>query len=158
MRKLRVYTCGYMHGEGSDRHRWRDSLVEQCRIDTSLRPTRSIPKMQENIDWLHPGVLPGAVPGKGDLRQYSVRDALLIQRCDVLFAYVDITVARNLGAAAEIGFAWAYGKLVVMVNANEETKLCQSLDLCRAWCHYEFDSWDAAVAHLKFLAEGFRPI
>lgn len=129
-----------MHGEGSDRHRWRDNLVEQC---------------GSNISWLHPGVFPGDIPGKGNPKYYSVRDALLIQKCDVLFAYVDITMARNLGAAAEIGFAWAYGKLVIFVNANEETKNCQSLDLCRAWCHAEHDSLSDAIEHLRFLAKGF---
>lgn len=142
MRKMRVYTGGYMHGAGSDRFPWRDQLVKDC---------RDVP-----ISWLHPGVFPGDIPGKGNNKIYAARDELLIQKCDVLFAYLDITVARNLGVASEIGYAWALGKIVIVVNANKETVDCGSLDLCRAWCHAEWNSWKLPIDHLKFLAAGFK--
>lgn len=143
MRKMRVYTAGYMHGRNIDRHAWRESLEAACQ--------------ESPIDWLHPGVFPGDIPGKGNPRNYAARDQLLIQRCDVVFAYFDIAVARCLGAAAEVGYAWGLGKLIIMLNANEETYECGSLDLCRAWTHSEWCSYKEAVDQLKFLADGFRP-
>ncbi len=133
-----VYTCGYTAGEGSPRYDWRKELMKLC---------TDVP-----INWLHPAAPPGEIPGQGTKELYGPRDALMIERCDVLFAYIDLDVARCLGASWEMGVAWAYQKQVILVDKSPSIG---SLDLNR-WASsslwYELRTGAQA---LRFIAKGF---
>lgn len=135
---IKVYTCGYMAGEGSDRFDWRKSLQNMLPDDL--------------IKYLHPGVPNGAIPGQGDPKFYSARDILQIRQCDVLFAYFDLSVAKSLGASLEMGLAYGYEKRIIMVDKSPDIG---SLDLNRAIADVVWLDLEGAARHLEFVAEGF---
>ena len=108
---IKVYTAGYMHGEGSDRPDWRADLRIACK-DVFVKKYLHV---GDFITWLNPGVPQGTVPGQGDPKLFGPRDVLQIQRCDVVIVYFDLDVARSMGAALAVGLAYALQKRIIMV-------------------------------------------
>jgi nucleoside 2-deoxyribosyltransferase len=143
---VKVYTAGYMAGDKSDRFDWR---VEAERI---YQGTLGDYAAQNNIKWLHPGVPDGAIPGQGNPDIYTPRDVLQIRKADILLAYIDLEVARCLGAAWEMGMAYATGKPVIMVDMSPEIG---SLDLQRSTATSVWTSLEDGVKALAFVAQGF---
>jgi len=137
MRNCRVYTAGYMAGIGSDRFDWRKELESLVLA----------------VEWLHPGVPSGAIPGKGNPDIYFARDVALIRHCDVVFAYLDLDVARCLGATAEMGIAYALGKPIIMVDKSPDN---DSLDFNRKMSTSVWRTLDDAANVLQFIARGYN--
>lgn len=135
---IKVYTCGYMAGEGSPRYDWRKDLV------ASLVGT--------NIIWLHPGCPPGDIPGQGNRALYGPRDALMVKHCDVLFAFIDFEVARCIGASWEMGLAFGYDKRIILVDCQPEIG---SLDLNRWGADSVWTKLTEGSAALRFIADGY---
>lgn len=136
---ISVYTCGYMAGKGVDRYNWRNVLVQQL----DGWPIR----------WLHPGVPPGDIPGQGNRMLYGPRDVAQIIECHVLFAYMDLEIARCLGASWEMGAAFAYDKRIIMVDKSLKVG---SLDLNRWGADSVWTTLEEGAMALKFIAEGFK--
>ncbi len=138
---IHIYTAGYMAGPGSDRPDWRAELNKMVGAEARL-----------NIDWLHPGVPDGVVPGTGDSKLYMVRDLAQINRADAIVALFDLDQARSLGSASEIGIAYAQGKPIIMIDTSREIG---SLDFARALSVSVWPSIETAAEAVAFLAKGF---
>lgn len=133
--KVKIYTAGYMIQ--GDRFDWRDSLMKRT-------------VFLKNITWLHPKAVDGSIPGEGDPEIYSSRDVLQIQMCDILLAYIDLSVAKCLGAVFEIGLAYAWQKRIILVDVNPQI---HSLDFCRHMSDSVWDNLSDAVFALDFITE-----
>lgn len=149
---VNVYTAGYMAGERSDRFDWRRAahqlMVEQWNrwyAESPRRPALS-------VRWLHPGVPDGEIPGSGNPDIYTPRDVLMIRKADMLLAYIDLSVARCLGAVWEMGMAHGMGKPIIMVDMSPEI---DSLDLQRSTATSVWTSLEDGVKALAFVAKGF---
>ncbi|WP_428411943.1 nucleoside 2-deoxyribosyltransferase [Pararhizobium sp.] len=134
-----VYTAGYMAGPGSNRPDWRHDL-EHCLL----------PNL-DNIRWLHPGVPPGEEPGAGSADMFFPRDILQIRHCDMMFAYLDLSIARCLGACGEIGFAYGLGIPIIMVDCSAGVR---SLDFQRKMATAVFHTLEEGAEALRFSAMG----
>ncbi len=138
---ISIYTAGYMAGSGSDRPDWRADLNNAVG-----------PEARMNINWLHPGVPPGEVPGQGSSALYMVRDLAQINRADAIVALFNLEQARSLGSASEIGIAYAQGKPIIMIDTSPDIG---SLDFARALSVSIWPSIEEAAEAIAFLAKGF---
>ena len=142
---LKVYTAGYMTGEGSDRFDWRAKLRSSYWLSDAAQ------KGQFAVEWLNPGVPEGEAPGAGDSTFYAPRDIIQIKHADLVFAYFDLKVAKCLGAAWELGLAYGLQKQIIMVDRSKEVG---SLDLCRAMSDVVVRTIPKGLERLRFIAKG----
>ena len=143
---VNVYTAGYMAGEGSDRFDWRKKAASLLSMQRQVfEDDRTNP-----VQWLNPGVPKGDIPGSGNPAIYTPRDVLMIRKADILLAYIDLKVAKCLGAVWEMGMAYGMGKPVIMVDMSPEV---DSLDLQRSTATAVWPSLEEGVKALAFVAE-----
>ncbi len=135
---VKIYTAGYMAGEGSDRPNWREALVQEMGVC-------------DHITWLHPGVPPGQIPGQGDPRTYMPRDLAQINSCDICVALFDLKYARCLGAASELGILFQQRKPIIMIDKSPDIG---SLDFQRSIATCVVDSIPHAADTILFVADG----
>ena len=94
MEPLGVYLAGNLHTE------WRSRLKSML--------------VGVSIEFLEPKQ--GGTPS-----QFTPRDLVLIRRCDMLLAFLEewdhSEACRHIGTSAEIGYAHALGKPIILVNA-----------------------------------------
>jgi len=70
----------------------------------------------------HPKIL-DPVNNKTDIpKEYTTVDIFWIDHCDILFGYMEKDNPSGIGLAAEIGYAKAKGKTVILVNELEDNK------------------------------------
>ena len=156
---IKVYTAGYMHGEGSDRFNWRKELQKPIRdyfashFISGDDYSRTCDNFKNYIHWLNPGVPEGQIPGKGDPQMFVPRDLAQIQACDVMVAQFDLSTARCMGAATEVGLAYAWQKRIIMIDKSPDIG---SLDFIRGVADAVYQEYDEAAEALVFIAEGLR--
>lgn len=72
-----------------------------------------------------------------DPKHYTNWDLKAIEKCDVLFAYLEESNPSGLGMSAEIGYARGLNKIIIFVNEQVDNKYTPFLRECSDY--YEFD-------------------
>ncbi len=142
---LRVYTAGYMAGEGSDRFDWRKVLV------TATEDWCKEYEQTRQVCWLNPGVPKNTIPGQGDPDLYSTRDVIQVKTADLIVAYFDLSAARCLGTAHEVGMAYGRGTPFVMIDRSPTIG---SLDFQRQCALSVVSGVQKAAEIIAFAAQG----
>ncbi|MDP3064550.1 MAG: nucleoside 2-deoxyribosyltransferase [Chloroflexota bacterium] len=104
---MKVYLAGHMHSD------WRNQVIDAC---------------AEGVEFLIPLPTPDrAENGAGDPSLYMVRDLALLRQADLVFALLD-DIARGIGVAAEIGYAYGRGVPIIVVNLAPQVHSFQFLE------------------------------
>lgn len=90
---MKVYTAGGMVRD------WRDRLKNECPNFTYLNPTDHNLKNE---------------------KEYTIWDLIAIRNCDILFGYMERENPSGYGLNLEIGYAFALGKMIILVDETEE--------------------------------------
>jgi len=124
---IKVYLSGHMH---YDEHNWRPHVMSQLE--------------DEEVQWLLPKKLVEDYDETEEhAKIYVPRDKLSIRQCDVVFAFVEDGIGKNVGTNWECGFADGLGKIVLVANT------------CKNDRSYDFIS-AAADASFGSLTEGIN--
>lgn len=92
-----VFLSGGLHSG------WQDLVVQAC-------PTYSF------ADPRHHGLV--------DPGEYTRWNLAQVSRCDIVFAYMEASNPSGLGLAAEIGYAKALGKPIILVDERSKEDSC----------------------------------
>lgn len=141
---ISIYTAGYMAGPGSDRLDWRAELVSAVAFGGTHIG-------YDGVEWLHPGVPEGAIPGQGDPSIYMARDLAQINRADAIVALFDLGLARCIGVSCEIGIAFQQRKPIIMIDLSPDIG---SLDFARVIATSVWEDVESAAIAVRFLALG----
>ena len=129
---MKVYLAGEMHTD------WRSELRAQL-MDRAG---------QTQVDFLLPHITPDRDgDGSGTSDWYVVRDLLCLRECDLVFALVN-DVGRNVGTSAEIGYACALGKPIILCRLDQR----HCYDFLEKLATSTFSSLQAAVECLAHAA------
>lgn len=96
---MKVYLAGGMRGDD-----WQRSVIEQFPMVKYSGVTFFNPR-RHGLDWAD---------------AYTTWDLTAIEHCDVVFAYLQSDNPSGVGMAAEIGYAKALGKKVILVMDERE--------------------------------------
>ncbi len=154
---IKIYTAGYMVGEGVDRPDWRAGLkreiIRAIKDQYGLTQGNSVTYMNDTIQWLNPAVPRGSIAGQGKPEFYSTRDIIQVKSSDAIVAFYDLNIAKGLGTTIEMGMAYAWQKRIIMIDMSPEI---HSLDFNRKIADSVWKNiGDAAIAIL-FMAEGLK--
>lgn len=113
MRKIRVYLAGDLSKNG----RWRKRVIDRFAAFTNV-------EFMSPVDTL--SYDPVQLRRANKLNTVFVDcDLTKVQECEILFVYLRSCGSRHSGSSAEVGYATALGKLVILVNdmpASEEVQ------------------------------------
>ena len=82
-----------------------------------------------------------------DSAQYTIWDLAAIDRCDVLFGYMEPDNPGGQGLALEIGYARARGKIVILADRSDNKYMRIVRTASSVW----FDNLYIAIDYLKTL-------
>ncbi len=124
---MRVYLAGNMHTD------WRERVASQVTGCELLWPQK-VPSRN------------GSEKGNADV--FFPRDVVLLRSADLVFCCIE-TEGRNIGTAAEVGMAYAWGKPVILVNLCPDVHGFKFLEKASTTVCY---SLEEGLETLKFLA------
>jgi nucleoside 2-deoxyribosyltransferase len=76
---------------------------------------------------------------------YTLYDLLAIDKCDVLFGYMESGNPSGIGLAAEIGYAKAKGKIIILVDEKND----KYFDIVKECCNIVRSSFDEGIIILR---------
>ncbi len=130
---MKVYLAGHMHTA------WRNQVIDAL--------------AGEGVEFLIP--LPTADRAKnagGDPSLFMVRDLALLHQADLVFAVAD-DIARGIGISAEVGYAYAKGLPIILVNLAPHVHSFQFLE---GLATRTYRSMDEGIEALRFAAASPR--
>ena len=118
--RQQVYLAGGMNSE------WRDKVKELSNIDFYD------PKLKPDKHW----------------SEYGTWDVHFIKQCDICFAYMEKTNPSGYGLAAEIGYACALNKTVILIiePGHEKDRYFQFL---KQFADVVYDNLEEGIDFLK---------
>lgn len=130
MDKIKVYLAGNLHSA------WRDELLGKLEMAGVVHRVELL--------------CPHATDQCGDQAAafYVPRDLLLLSLADIVFAMVN-DLSINSGTSAEVGYAYALGKPIIMCRLSSKP----SFDFIAALATTVQKSFDSAVEVLVFVVE-----
>ena len=129
---MKVYLAGNMHTD------WRERVTSRV----------------SGCEFLWPHKAPSRDgPDGGDPNLYFPRDVTLLRSADLVFCLIE-AVGRNIGTAAEVGMAYAWGKPVILVNLCSEVHSFQFLEKASTSVCYSIDE---GVEVLSFVVSANFP-
>ena len=105
----------YLAGSIGNDNRWRPGVITRINRACGTTKTRFLSPVDQGISY-NPIMLKLANDRN---KVYLHCDYAKIDAADVVFAYVCKSLSRHSGTSAEIGYACARGKLIILVNDME---------------------------------------
>ena len=124
---MKVYLAGGMAGD------WREKVRERFRLT-------------KNIVFFDPTSTQFKDP-----KHYTNWDLKAIDRCDVLFAYLEDSNPSGLGMSAEIGYAKALNKIIIFVNEQVGNKYTPFLRECSDYYEFDLDGGMDCLSQVNWL-------
>jgi hypothetical protein len=82
-----------------------------------------------------------------DADTYTLYDLLAIDKCDVLFGYMESDNPSGIGLATEIGYAKAKGKIIIFVDEKKD----KYFDFVKQCCNIVRSSLDEGINILRII-------
>lgn len=91
--------------------------------------------------------------GLSDSKAYTSWDLYSVDKCDIVFAYLESTNPSGYGLALEVGYAAAKGKHIIFVDekSDNDRDLSKYLKIVREASGVVFESIEEGVSYLKSL-------
>jgi nucleoside 2-deoxyribosyltransferase len=131
----------YLAGDISDQDRWRPKVFEALEgLNVNfLSPVDRIKYERINVE-------------NRKNKVFEHCDYLKIDRADVVFCYIRPCASLHSGSSAEIGYAKAKGKLIILVNEIDPSK-GYMYEFIKRTADEFFTSLDEGVDYLRALVE-----
>ena len=113
---------------GGFKSRWQTTVMEQLPGYLFLDPS------QHNIQ---------------DAAEYTRWDLDAVRSSDIVLGYMESTNPGGYSLALEIGFAYALGKTIILVDEIKDPVVSRYFDMVRQCSGYVFISLGQAIDHLR---------
>lgn len=83
--------------------------------------------------------------------EYTNWDLFFVQKCDIVFAYMEKDNPSGFGLTLEVGFAKALNKIIILVDEKSElnSQFKQKFQIVRASATVVFDNLSHGIDYLK---------
>ena len=88
--------------------------------------------------------------------QYSIWDLHYVEKCDILFAYMQKENPSGFGLTLESGYASALGKPIILIDEKSisDKEFCSRFKIVREIASIVFDNLEEGIDFLKKMRNG----
>lgn len=100
-------------------------------------------------------------PARHDLHigmEYTAWDLFYVDKCDILFAYMEKDNPSGIGLSLEVGYAKAKGKTIILVDERSgvDEKFCKRFNIVKESASVSYNNLEDGITLLQSFMRGIK--